>query len=53
MYLIIDRVIREAFGIEIRLPNNIEVLENLLRFLSKEINLEKVELEGFNTKLKL
>lgn len=52
MYLIIGRVIEVVLKIRVGWSNNIEGLKSLLRFLSREINLEKVELSRFNIELK-
>lgn len=53
MYLLMDKVVKEAFGTKIGLPNNIEGLKSSSKFLSREINLKKIELGGFNIKLGL
>lgn len=48
-----DKVVKKIFKTRIGLPNNIRGLESLSKFLSKEINLEKVELSRFNMELGL
>lgn len=44
---------KKAFKAKIRWPNNTKSSKSLSRFLNKEINLKKIELNGLNTKLGL
>lgn len=53
IYLATKRVAKRAFGIEVKLLNNIKSLGNLLRSLSGKIDLEKLELGRLNAKLGL
>lgn len=48
-----DRVIEKISRIRIGLPDNIRGLKSSLKFLIREINLEKVESGRFNIELGL
>lgn len=53
MYLVTNTAAKKISGIKIELSNKIGGLESLLRSLSREIDLKKVEPGRFNTDLGL